>query len=62
MLVLTRRAGEAIVLPELGITIRVLEFGRTRSVRLGVEAPRSVVVMREELLDRPVPEPPPAHV
>jgi carbon storage regulator len=49
MLVLTRRIGEAIVLPDLGVTVRVLEIDRGR-VRLGVEAPPSVVVLRDELV------------
>jgi carbon storage regulator len=61
MLVLTRRTGEAIVLPELGVTVRVLEITRGR-VRVGVEAPPSVTVLREELVGHPVPRPPPALV
>jgi carbon storage regulator CsrA len=50
MLVLTRRPDEAIVFAGLGITVRVLEV-RGKSVRLGVEAPPAVRVLRAELLD-----------
>jgi carbon storage regulator CsrA len=49
MLVLTRRPNESIVFPALGVTVRVLAV-RGTSVRLGIEAPRGVVVMRDELL------------
>lgn len=50
MLVLTRRPNESIVFPALGVTVRILEV-RGSSVRLGIEAPRDVVVMRAELLE-----------
>lgn len=48
MLVLSRRVGESIVIAD-DITITVLEF-RGDVVRLGVDAPRSVQVRRQELL------------
>jgi carbon storage regulator len=48
MLVLSRRVGESIVIGD-DITITVLEF-RGEVVRLGVDAPRSVQVRRQELL------------
>lgn len=38
MLVLSRKAGEQIVLPDCDVTICVLEIGKTK-VRLGVTAP-----------------------
>jgi carbon storage regulator len=47
MLVLTRRVGEAIVIGN-GMVVRVLEV-RGDQVRLGVDAPRSVPVHREEV-------------
>jgi carbon storage regulator len=50
MLVLTRRPNESIVFCDLGVAVRVLEV-RGKSVRLGVEAPRGVRVLRSELLD-----------
>ena len=48
MLVLRRRAGEAIVLGG-GIEIEVMEISRTR-VKLGVRAPRDVSVSRREVM------------
>ena len=47
MLVLRRRAGEAIILGG-GIEIEVMEISRTR-VKLGVRAPREVSVARREV-------------
>jgi carbon storage regulator len=48
MLVLRRRAGEAIVLAG-GIEIEVMEISRTR-VKLGVRAPRDISVSRREVI------------
>jgi carbon storage regulator len=48
MLVLTRRIGEEIVI-EGGIRVAVLTMDRQR-VRLGITAPASVTVLREELV------------
>jgi len=48
MLVLRRRAGEAIVLGG-DIEIEVVEISRTR-VKLGVRAPRNLSVLRREAL------------
>jgi carbon storage regulator CsrA len=52
MLVLSRREGEAIILETSDgpITIRLTEYNGNQT-RVGVEAPRSVKVLREELLD-----------
>jgi carbon storage regulator len=49
MLVLTRRLNESVVIPGLGITIRVSAI-KGNAVRIGIEAPRDVAVYREELL------------
>jgi carbon storage regulator len=49
MLVLSRRCRESIVLPGDGVTIRVLEI-RANRVRLGIEAPSGVSVLRGELI------------
>ena len=49
MLVLTRRLHEKIVLPDLNITIQVVAVKGDR-VRIGIEAPPDIHVMREELL------------
>jgi carbon storage regulator len=58
MLVVTRRTGERIV---IGTTIRVevLEVSGSR-VRIGIQAPRGVTILRQELLDREVPGTQPA--
>jgi carbon storage regulator len=48
MLVLTRRADEAVCLPSLGVRIRVLKLSGG-TVRLGIEAPPDVKIVREEL-------------
>ena len=51
MLVLSRRLNEKVVLPGLGITVQVLAI-RRGAVRLGIEAPPGVTVLREELVDK----------
>ena len=48
MLVLARRAHQQIVFPHLGIRISVLQV-KGRLVKMGIEAPNSVKVLREEL-------------
>lgn len=51
MLVLTRKDGEAIKFPALGITVWVLpRDGHT--IRLGIEAPQDIRVIRSELEGR----------
>ena len=50
MLILTRRAGEKLVI-DGDIVITVLEVGRGGQVRLGIDAPRSHRILRGELLD-----------
>jgi len=49
MLILTRRSGESIKIGD-DITISVIEI-RGHQVRLGIEAPRTVVVHREEIYE-----------
>jgi carbon storage regulator CsrA len=49
LLVLSRRINESIVFPSLGITIKVILL-KGGAVRLGIEAPQDVAVLREELL------------
>ncbi|MCA9053038.1 MAG: carbon storage regulator [Planctomycetaceae bacterium] len=51
MLVLSRKRNESIVLPDLNLTIRVAEISGGR-VRLAVEAPREVTILRKEVADR----------
>ena len=62
MLALSRKPGEEIVIPELGITIRIAGVYGNR-VQVGIEAPRHLKIIRGELLDdsprpRPRPRPP----
>lgn len=51
MLVLSRRVGESIVVPSLGITITVVQVDGNRT-RLGIQAPPEVAVHREEVQRR----------
>jgi carbon storage regulator len=48
MLVLSRKVGEQIVVPESGIVLTVLSI-RGGQIRLGISAPPEVAVYREEL-------------
>ena len=50
MLILTRRVGESVVIGE-DVTVTVLGV-KGNQVRIGVNAPRSVSVHREEIYDR----------
>lgn len=52
MLVLSRGAKEEILFPKLGITVKVVRIAGNR-VRLGVDAPQDISVIRAELADRP---------
>lgn len=56
MLVLTRKLGEKIRIGD-GITLTVVEVDRGK-VRIGIEAPKDVRIMREELLNPKQDEPP----
>jgi carbon storage regulator len=51
MLVLSRRIGERIVVPDCAVTVTVLDV-RGDTVRLGVSAPADVAVHREEVWHR----------
>ena len=58
MLVLSRKAGEKVVIGN-GITVTVVAVTGNR-VRVGIDAPDQVRILRGELLgwqDRPVPDP-----
>ena len=48
MLVLSRREGERIVFPTIGVALEVLRL-KGNTVRIGIEAPKSVTVLRDEL-------------
>lgn len=51
MLVLSRRPGQKVVFPSLGIAIEVLR-SRGAVTRLGIEAPDDVPVLRDEVLSK----------
>jgi carbon storage regulator len=51
MLILSRKPQEEIVVPTLGITIRVLEV-RGQQVRVGIQAPADFSIVRAEVLRR----------
>ena len=51
MLVLSRKQGEEIVLPDQGVTICLTEV-RGNKARIGVTAPKHIRVYRRELWDR----------
>lgn len=60
MLVLSRRENEKIVFPTLGITVQVCGISRT-TTRIGIDAPPSVPIMREEVASNKYAMPAPAH-
>jgi len=49
MLILTRKTGESILIGD-DILIKVVETGKN-SIRLGIEAPKEVTVLRQEVLE-----------
>jgi carbon storage regulator CsrA len=68
MLVITRKPNDRILFPKLGITVHVVRVDG-RSVRLGVEAPKNVHILRHEVANdgrydagnTEVELPPPSH-
>lgn len=48
MLVLSRKPNQEVCLPDLGVSFRVLQIGKT-SVRIGIDAPDEIHVLRGEL-------------
>ncbi|MBC7238481.1 MAG: carbon storage regulator [Chloroflexi bacterium] len=54
MLVLSRKLNEKIILAN-GITLTVLAV-KGKNVRIGIDAPRDVVILREELLQKRRPQ------
>jgi carbon storage regulator CsrA len=58
MLVLTRRVGESILVPDCELTVKILEV-RGSKVRLGITAPSSTKILREELRQFPLEPVPP---
>lgn len=56
MLVLSRREGEKIVFPTIGVTVHVLRIKGNTS-RLGIQAPADIKVLRDELTGGPDDDP-----
>ena len=50
MLILTRRIGETVVIND-NVTVTILGI-KSNQIRLGIEAPREVSVLRMEIVDR----------
>jgi carbon storage regulator CsrA len=51
MLVLTRKLNQKVIFPGFGAAVQVLSV-RAGAVRLGIDAPAGVIVLREELLSK----------
>ena len=51
MLILTRKRNQSIVIGDF-IRITILGNDRNGEIRVGIEAPKDVRVMREEIIDR----------
>ncbi|MGD9823521.1 carbon storage regulator CsrA [Desulfobacter sp.] len=49
MLILTRKVGESIVIAN-DIIVKVVETGKS-SIRIGIDAPREISVLRQEVFD-----------
>src|SRR4051812_39620249 len=61
MLVLSRRPSEKIIFPGINTTVQVVAV-KSGAVRLGIEAPPEVIVLREEIAARAgTPGPPPGR-
>jgi len=56
MLVLSRRPNEKIVFPNLGITVQIIQ-AKPNAVRIGIDAPPEVRVLRDELISESAPPP-----
>lgn len=52
MLVLSRKVGQEIRIPEVGVVIRLVE-SRSSRVQIGIDAPRDLRILRGELEDGP---------
>ena len=49
MLILTRKIGESIVIGD-DIIVKVVETGKN-SIRIGIDAPREIIVLRQEVFE-----------
>jgi carbon storage regulator CsrA len=57
MLILSRRPGQQIVIPSLGVTIHLARI-QGQTARIGIDAPLDADVFRSELLEGEAPAPP----
>jgi carbon storage regulator len=51
MLVLSRKKGEEILVPDCGVTVKVLTV-RGNTIRIGISAPAAVTILRGEIQER----------
>lgn len=56
MLCLSRKPGERILIPSLNISIMVTDIRPGGNVRIGIDAPRGVRIVREEVEERRIKE------
>lgn len=52
MLVITRRSSDKLVFPQVGITVHFIRV-QGSSAKVGIDAPRDIVIVRDELSDDP---------
>lgn len=57
MLVLTRKFGETIVIPQIHMTIKLLRHNGNfkpnyNQIRIGIEAPLDITILRGEIIER----------
>jgi carbon storage regulator CsrA len=52
MLVISRKLGSAVLIGE-SVVVRVMAIDSSGKVRIGIDAPPGVAILREELADRP---------
>lgn len=60
MLVLTRQPNQDIVIPTFDITVKVLSV-QGGKVRIGIEAPRDIAILRGEVAERDAADFPALH-
>lgn len=50
MLILSRKEGESIEIPELGVVIEVTSIKKSR-ITIGIEAPKELAILRGEIVE-----------
>jgi carbon storage regulator len=51
MLVLSRKPGEGIVVPQCDVVVKIIAI-KGKAVRVGISAPAEIAILREELVQR----------